>query len=182
MKKIVPFSVLVLGLVIVGIFISKRANEPVHSETSAERTEAYAKVIPTSKEWRSDDEAMLEKWAEQSEQQRSDLEGGIPFEATLADGETLVTEVQELEPGVFLFTQLTPEQTSDGHVMIKAQTLAVDLDGETSMLTAPSILLKDGSAGTITVASESSFYGIEVSVQRTRGGTNLSGQVKAEGR
>ena len=105
----------------------------------------------------------------------------LQFEALLAPGETLVTDVQEVSPGVFQFTQLTPEPGPEENlVLIKAQRHFVDLEGNVELLSAPSIILQSGSIGAISVFTDNSVYQIQMNVEEEDGATKLTGQVTSQ--
>lgn len=138
-------------------------------------------VKPVLKPWSEGDLEELQDWAEAQEAPTLREKKTLQFEALLAPGETLVTDVQEVSPGVFQFTQLTPEPGPEENlVLIKAQRHFVDLEGNVELLSAPSIILQSGSIGAISVFTDNSVYQIQMNVEEEDGATKLTGQVTSQ--
>lgn len=144
-------------------------------------------VVSQDIDWGDQDEESLKEWENQITELIEPGSNAVQFSAIVADGDTLVSEVIEMSPGVFHLTTLTPtlsfsEETGEETITIKSERLAMTLGGDLDRMSAPGIVVTPNSMGSVSVFSDESLYRMSVSARSVEGGIELSGSVVEEDR
>ncbi|NNE92369.1 MAG: hypothetical protein HKN23_12035 [Verrucomicrobiales bacterium] len=105
----------------------------------------------------------------------------LSFDSIVSEGESLLTEGYEKEPGVFVFTSLTPrlERLDSGKdvVRISMKHFTADVSGNNETLSAPEVVAAPGSMVSVQVGTSESAYSLilQVNTEPDANGFRLRG-------